>query len=102
MTLTHANVQPCSHVSDITVSRAIFLYYVLKGLNINIGQVIANEIQTYASSVNNKAPLGNPSLITHLYELAVVNTSTPPMKRPRKEIDSSYYTQYCMMDEAAQ
>ncbi|KOM43970.1 hypothetical protein LR48_Vigan05g157500 [Vigna angularis] len=101
-TFTHANIQPCSHVSDIIASMAIFLYCVLKGLNINIGQVIANEIRTCASYVNNKAPLGHPSLITHLCELARVNTSTPPMERPRKEIDYSYYTQYCMMDKATQ
>ncbi|KOM47795.1 hypothetical protein LR48_Vigan07g149900 [Vigna angularis] len=74
----------------------------MKGLNINIGQVIADEIQTCASSVNNEAPLGHPSLITHLCEIAVVNTSTPLMERPRKKIDASYYNQYCLMDEAAQ
>ncbi|KOM43566.1 hypothetical protein LR48_Vigan05g117100 [Vigna angularis] len=91
-----------THVSDITVHKAIFLYCMLKGLNINIGQVIANEIQTCASFVNNNAPLGHPSLITHFCELAEVNTSTLPMERPRKEIDDSYYNQYCMMDEAAQ
>ncbi|KOM54825.1 hypothetical protein LR48_Vigan10g071700 [Vigna angularis] len=45
MAFTHANIQPCSHVSDITTHRAIFLFYVLRGLNINIGQVIADEIQ---------------------------------------------------------
>ncbi|KOM43024.1 hypothetical protein LR48_Vigan05g062800 [Vigna angularis] len=87
---THANIQPCSHVSDITVHWAIFLYCVMKGLNINIRQVIVNKIQTCASSVNNKAPLGHSSLITHLGEIAGVNTSTPPMERPRKEIDASY------------
>ncbi|KOM25070.1 hypothetical protein LR48_Vigan48s000300 [Vigna angularis] len=102
MAFTHANIQSCSHVSDITTHRAIFLYCEMKGLNINIGQVIANEIQTYASFVNNKAPLGHPSLITHLCEIAGVNTSTAPMERPRKEIDASYYSQYYLVDEAAQ
>ncbi|KOM40857.1 hypothetical protein LR48_Vigan04g105500 [Vigna angularis] len=68
----------------------------------NRNDVIENEIQTCASFVNNKAPLGHPSLITHLCELVGVNTSTPPMERRRKEIDSSYYNQYCVLDEAAQ
>lgn len=36
MTFTHANIQLCSHVSYIITSRAIFLYCVLRGLNINI------------------------------------------------------------------
>ncbi|KOM47837.1 hypothetical protein LR48_Vigan07g154100 [Vigna angularis] len=41
-----------------------------RGISINIGQVIANEIQVCANTMNNKAPLGHPSLITHLCELA--------------------------------
>ncbi|KOM40803.1 hypothetical protein LR48_Vigan04g100100 [Vigna angularis] len=28
-----------------------------------------------------------------------VNTSSPPFEQPRKEINASYYTQYCMPDE---
>ncbi|KOM52132.1 hypothetical protein LR48_Vigan09g079100 [Vigna angularis] len=100
MTFTHANIQPCSYVSDITTHRAIFLYCVLRGLNINVGQVIANEIKQCAHAVNNKSPLGHPSLITQLCELAGVNISTPQLERPRKEIDASFYTQYCTMDEA--
>ncbi|KOM48314.1 hypothetical protein LR48_Vigan07g201800 [Vigna angularis] len=43
MAFTHANIHSCSHVSDIIFHRAVFLYCVMKGLNINIGQVIANE-----------------------------------------------------------
>ncbi|KOM29436.1 hypothetical protein LR48_Vigan683s000400 [Vigna angularis] len=52
--------------------------------------------------MNNKAPLGHPSLITHLCELAGVNISTPPFERPRKAIDEAYYKQYYGDDEAAQ
>ncbi|KOM43255.1 hypothetical protein LR48_Vigan05g085900 [Vigna angularis] len=95
MAFSHANIQPCSHVSDITVSRALLLYYVLRGMSINIGQVIANEIQVCANAMNNKASLGHPSLITHLCELVGVNISTPPFERPRKAIDEAYYRQYC-------
>ncbi|KOM37840.1 hypothetical protein LR48_Vigan03g122200 [Vigna angularis] len=52
--------------------------------------------------MNTKAPLGHPSLITHLCELAGVNISTPPFERPRKAIDEAYYRQYYGGDEAAQ
>ncbi|KOM25037.1 hypothetical protein LR48_Vigan45s003900 [Vigna angularis] len=52
--------------------------------------------------MNNKAPLGHPSLITHLCELARVNISAPPFERPKKAIDEAYYRQYCGGDEAAQ
>ncbi|KOM41071.1 hypothetical protein LR48_Vigan04g126900 [Vigna angularis] len=101
MTFSHANIRPCSHVSDITVSRALLLYCVMKGMSINIGQVIANEIQVCANTMNNKAPLGHPSLVTHLCGLAGVNISTLLFERPRKEIDEAYYRQYCGKDEAA-
>ncbi|KOM52205.1 hypothetical protein LR48_Vigan09g086400 [Vigna angularis] len=80
MAFTHANIQPCSHVSDITISRAILLYCVLRGLNVNIGQVRANEIRSCASAVNTKAPLGHPSLITHLY-MIIGLYDTPPRRR---------------------
>ncbi|KOM40833.1 hypothetical protein LR48_Vigan04g103100 [Vigna angularis] len=73
-----------------------------KGMSVNIGQVIANEIQVCANTMNNKSPLGHPSLITHLCELAGVNISAPPFERPRKAIDEAYYRQYCRGDEAAQ
>ncbi|KOM28570.1 hypothetical protein LR48_Vigan550s000200 [Vigna angularis] len=102
MAFSHANIQPCSHVSDITVSRALLLYCVLKGMIINIGQVMANEIQVCANTMNSKEPLGHPSLIIHLCELAGVNISAPSFERPRKAIDEAYYKQYCGGDEAAQ
>ncbi|KOM57418.1 hypothetical protein LR48_Vigan11g045100 [Vigna angularis] len=92
MAFTHANIQPYSHVSDITPHMAIFLFSVVRGLNINIEHVIVDEIHNCACSANNKSPLGHPSLITHLCEIAGVNVSTPPLERPRKEIDASDYT----------
>ncbi|KOM43503.1 hypothetical protein LR48_Vigan05g110700 [Vigna angularis] len=73
-----------------------------RGMSINIGQVIANEIQVCANTMNTKAPSGYPSLITHLCELARVNISTPPFERPSKAIDEAYDRQYCGGDEAAQ
>ncbi|KOM43212.1 hypothetical protein LR48_Vigan05g081600 [Vigna angularis] len=89
--------------ADLTpLAKALLLYCVLRGMSFNIGQVIVNEIQMCANTMNNKAPLGHPSLITHLCELAGVNISTPPFERPTKVIDEAYYRQYCGGDEAAQ
>ncbi|KOM26575.1 hypothetical protein LR48_Vigan294s001100 [Vigna angularis] len=102
MAFSHANIQPCSHVSDITLSRALFTYCAIRNLNVNIGQVIADEISVCANTSNNKAPLGHPSLITHLCKIAGVDTSVPPFERPRKAIDEAYYRQYCGGEEAAQ
>ncbi|KOM45893.1 hypothetical protein LR48_Vigan06g119900 [Vigna angularis] len=100
MAFSHANIQPCSHVSDITVQRAIFLYCVLRGLNINIGQVTADEIQSCARGASSKAPLGHPSLITHLCEAACIDVSRPPLEHLRKELDAAYFTHYCVVDES--
>ncbi|KOM57423.1 hypothetical protein LR48_Vigan11g045600 [Vigna angularis] len=51
--------------------------------------VIANEIHVCGNTMNNKALLGHPSLITQLCELAGVNISTPPFERPRKAVDEA-------------
>ncbi|KOM24967.1 hypothetical protein LR48_Vigan34s000600 [Vigna angularis] len=72
MAFSHANIQPCSHVSDITLSWALLLYCAIRNLNVNIGQI------------------------------AGVDTSAQPFERPRKEIDEAYYRQYCGGEEAAQ
>ncbi|KOM49820.1 hypothetical protein LR48_Vigan08g064700 [Vigna angularis] len=55
---------------NITTHRVVFIYCVLKGLNINVGRVIANEIKQCTHAASNKYPLGHPSLITCLCELA--------------------------------
>ncbi|KOM55801.1 hypothetical protein LR48_Vigan10g169300 [Vigna angularis] len=68
----------------------------------NIVVVIADEISVCANTSNNKAPLGHPSLITHLCKIVGVDTSAPPFERPRKAIDEAYYKQYCGGEEAAQ
>ncbi|KOM41073.1 hypothetical protein LR48_Vigan04g127100 [Vigna angularis] len=102
MEFSHANIQPCSHVSDITLSRALRLYCVIRNLNVNIGQVIANEIQMCANTINSKGPLGHPSLITHLSKIVGVDTSAPRFDKPRKGFDEAYYRQYCGGEEAAQ
>ncbi|KOM34775.1 hypothetical protein LR48_Vigan02g092500 [Vigna angularis] len=72
MAFSHANIQPCSHVSDITLSRTLLLYCAIRNLNVNIGQI------------------------------AGVDTSAPPFERPRTAIDEAYYRQYCGGEEAAQ
>ncbi|KOM54814.1 hypothetical protein LR48_Vigan10g070600 [Vigna angularis] len=46
MAFSHANIQPCSHVSDITLSRALLVYCVIKNLNVNIGQVHSYNLST--------------------------------------------------------
>ena len=55
----HANISPCSHVSDLTEGRATILYTILTGRVMDVGQFIANEIHRCANAVG-KAALGIP------------------------------------------
>ncbi|KAG2401957.1 uncharacterized protein HKW66_Vig0190060 [Vigna angularis] len=85
MPLVHSNISPCTHVSDVTVNRAVILYAILTGRSVNLGKLIANEIRNCANST--KAPLGHPSLITHLCKQEGVDTTIPPFEHPRRPID---------------
>ncbi|QCD90293.1 hypothetical protein DEO72_LG4g1248 [Vigna unguiculata] len=53
----HANISPCSHVSDLTEGRATILYTSLTGRVMDVGQFIANEIHRCANAAG-KAALG--------------------------------------------
>ncbi|WVZ12531.1 hypothetical protein V8G54_017061 [Vigna mungo] len=89
--LLRANISLCSHVFDLIASRAVLLYHIIQGRQVNLGQCIAQEIFDCAQTANPKAPLGHPSLITHLCELVGVDTSEAPFERPRPTINRAYY-----------
>ncbi|KOM50095.1 hypothetical protein LR48_Vigan08g092200 [Vigna angularis] len=76
----HANISPCSHISDLNVCRAVLLFFILRGQPINVGQVIATEINDCAHTPLNNTPLGNPSLITHYGQ----NIPAPQPSRPHR------------------
>ncbi|QCE14227.1 hypothetical protein DEO72_LG11g1226 [Vigna unguiculata] len=86
----HANISPCSHVSDLTEGRATILYTILTGRVMDVGQFIANEIHRCANAAG-KAALGHPSLITHLCSLAGVDISVPPLEKATQDLDFSYF-----------
>ncbi|WVZ21426.1 hypothetical protein V8G54_008748 [Vigna mungo] len=89
--LLHANISPCSHVSDLIVSRAASRSTLVSASPRRYSSMLSQQTQ--------KAPLGHPSLITYLCALAGVDTSEAPFKRPRATINRAYYTQYCLLDE---
>ncbi|WVY91690.1 hypothetical protein V8G54_037204 [Vigna mungo] len=99
ISVIHANISPCSHVSDISVNRAVLLFCIITERSVDLGRFISNEITTCAHPTNVKSPLGHPSLITQLCELAGVNISTPPFEVPRKAIDLAYFEKYCLDEE---
>jgi len=86
----HANISPCSHVSDLTEGRATILYTILIGQVMDVGQFIANEIYRCANAAS-KAAFGHPSLITHLCSLAGVDISVPPLEKATQDLDFSYF-----------
>ncbi|QCE00631.1 hypothetical protein DEO72_LG7g1921 [Vigna unguiculata] len=90
----HANISPCSHVSDLTEGRATILYTILTGRVMDVGQFIANEIHRCAN-VAGKAALDHPSLITHLCSLAGVDITVPPLEKATQDLDFSYFQRFC-------
>ncbi|WVZ12062.1 hypothetical protein V8G54_016592 [Vigna mungo] len=99
MSVIHANISPCSHVSNINANRAVLLFCIITGRSVNLGRFIANEITTCAHPTIVKSPLGHPSLITQLCELAGIDVSTPPFEVPRKAIDLAYFEKYCLDED---
>ncbi|KOM37067.1 hypothetical protein LR48_Vigan03g044800 [Vigna angularis] len=107
---TRADLKGCSWYGDAHgvvhdwdnydggVSMMIMVLEMLQGQPINVGNIIAHEINDCAHTALSNTPLGHPSLITHLCEIAGVDTSMPPSEKPRKTIDRSYYLQYCYED----
>lgn len=93
----HVNLSPFSNVSDLTTSRAFVICFILQGKQINAGQLIAQEINDYAHSANSKSPLGYPSLITYLCELAGVDSSTPLLRGHARLIGPTTCNTTCLM-----
>nr|KYP38117.1 hypothetical protein KK1_040659 [Cajanus cajan] len=61
--LVHANILPCSHVSDLHWTRDMLMYCIMTGRTVDLGSIICVEISGYANSPSSAA-LGDPSLIT--------------------------------------
>nr|KYP45276.1 hypothetical protein KK1_033150 [Cajanus cajan] len=92
--LVHANILPCSHVSDLHWSRAMLMYCIMTGRTVDLGNIICMEISGCANSAPGSA-LGHPSLITQLCQLAGVDVHSPPFEGPGRAIDSRYISAYC-------
>jgi len=76
LALVHANISPCSHVSDLTKGRATISYTILIGRVMDVGQFI---------------PLSSPIFAawqgwTFLY---------PRWRKQRRTLDFSYFQRFC-------
>ncbi|KAL2320091.1 hypothetical protein Fmac_029060 [Flemingia macrophylla] len=92
-TFIHSNISPCSHTSDVHESMSFLLYVIIDKLDVDMGNIIANEISRCANRTSDA--LIFPSLITHLCEVAGVNVCEPPFEKVRKPIDKAYINRYC-------
>ncbi|RYR29810.1 hypothetical protein Ahy_B01g054332 [Arachis hypogaea] len=63
---------PTSNNSEVTVNRAIMIHCIMKGGEINVGEVIANNIIDIAEKVKQDSWLGYPSTILRLCKEARV------------------------------
>nr|KYP35321.1 hypothetical protein KK1_043646 [Cajanus cajan] len=68
--LVHANILPCSHVSNLHWTRSILMYYIMTQKTVDLGSLICKEISCCANSVPGSA-LGHPSLITQLCQFPI-------------------------------
>nr|KYP68584.1 hypothetical protein KK1_022216 [Cajanus cajan] len=92
--LVHANILPCSHVSDLYWTRSMLMYCIMTQRTMDLGDIICMEISGCANSTPGSA-LGHPSLITQLCQLAGVDVHSPPFEGPGRAIDSRYISAYC-------
>nr|KYP48373.1 hypothetical protein KK1_029987 [Cajanus cajan] len=91
--LVHANILPCSHVSDLHWTRAMLMYCIMTERTVDLGSIICMEISGCANSAPSSA-LGHPSLITQLCQLAGVDVHSLPFEGPGRAIDSRYISAY--------
>nr|KYP47710.1 hypothetical protein KK1_030661 [Cajanus cajan] len=92
--LVHANILPCSHVSDLHWTRSMLMYCIMTQRTVDLGGIICMEISGCANSAPGSA-LGHPSLITQLCQLAGVDVHSLPFEGPGRAIDSRYISAYC-------
>nr|KYP53331.1 hypothetical protein KK1_024708 [Cajanus cajan] len=92
--LVHANILPCSHVSDLHWTRSILMYCIMTQRTVDLGGIICMEISGCANSTPGSA-LGHASLITQLCQLAGVDVHSPPFEGSGRAIDSRYISAYC-------
>ncbi|QHN77837.1 uncharacterized protein DS421_19g656300 [Arachis hypogaea] len=64
--IVRRSILPTGNTSAVTIRRALLLYCILHGGEINLAQLIAESIQEIAESTNKFTKLGHPSTILRL------------------------------------
>ncbi|KAL5062416.1 hypothetical protein RYX36_024153 [Vicia faba] len=100
-TLFLYNIKLGSHTSTIHIDTIFLLYYMIKGWQIDVAQVISNEIRRIAingHSHGNRAPmtLGFPTLITGLFRKEGVDISNVATNRISSIVNEDYVLRHCV------
>ncbi|KAL5074351.1 hypothetical protein RYX36_013335 [Vicia faba] len=95
------NIKPRSHTSTISIDTISILYYMIKGLQIDVAQVISNELRKIAiidHTHGDKTPmtLEFPGLITGLCRQAGVDILDVATKRINSVMHVYYVLRHCV------
>ncbi|QHO58194.1 uncharacterized protein DS421_3g88640 [Arachis hypogaea] len=66
------SIIPTSNISEVTKERAVLIYSIMKGENINVGEMIANNINKVLKSTNDNTRLAFSIIIQRLCDEAGV------------------------------
>ncbi|AES78770.2 hypothetical protein MTR_7g045330 [Medicago truncatula] len=94
------NVKPNSHLSDCTVDVCPLIYYILKGIKVDIARTIAWELRlvTLQGKGEPKTRLAFPGLIMGLIKDSRMKMPTAVHEKIRNPIDDDFIRRYIMSD----
>ncbi|QHO01684.1 uncharacterized protein DS421_13g417280 [Arachis hypogaea] len=69
------SLNPTSNTSEVTIERVVLIYNIMKGENVNVGDMIARNIHRVLTSTKDSTRLAFPSIIQGLCDEAGVETS---------------------------
>ncbi|PNX72570.1 hypothetical protein L195_g028463 [Trifolium pratense] len=82
---------PCSHRSDLTIRKASLVTAILKGEQVNVGRLLANDLWGTANSSNTSSYIGHASLISKLCErVEVYPENNEEMVKPSGAITPTF------------
>ncbi|KAL4306399.1 hypothetical protein AHAS_Ahas16G0174400 [Arachis hypogaea] len=73
--LLKRSLNPTSNTSEVTIERTLLIYSIMKGENVNMGEMIASNIQRVLTSTKDSTRLAFQSIIQHFCDEAGVETS---------------------------
>jgi hypothetical protein len=90
---------PCSHTSDLTIQKASLVTAILKGEQVNVGRLLADDLWGMANCSNPSSYIGHASLISKLCErVEVYPEKNEEMVKPSEAITEKWIEKQCTVD----